>query len=158
MLSNIEVVADFHEKLTKKQIRKLAMDSKQDDGENYATEQDIEVAIEKAENWLRWAADIIAKTFELMASGKGVARARVAYREGEDLGFTCKNSGSSPFNTIYHNGPTVHVILPSDVSVSHALGSTVELDSFQPLPQGGYLLITRIPKQNLYVAFRNKRR
>jgi len=156
-MNNIQAVAYFDDtKPNEAEIRRMLEDEQKFCTDPVSSE-DVEAAIQKAEKWLHWAAQEINRGFNFSAVNGQDVSVKVMYAEGEDLGWTCKNAGQYPFNNVYPEGPTIHVEILGKVSIKpKSISSGIRLDYFTITSSDGYLLIVRLPKWGMFVAFRNK--
>lgn len=142
-------------------IVQLLMDAESDQRSSQVTRESIAEEVERARRWLEEATVNVSRFLEVRSLGNGESSAELGYREGEDLGYGCNNPGSSPFNTIYPQGPTLHLVLKGDVSVGrNVLGDLPNLDvrfeNFIPkCKDGGCLLMLRVAPLGLWIAIRD---
>ena len=113
----------------------------------------IEEGVGKAERWLERATVTVNQVFRFWSGNEGEGSVCVEYREGEDLGWDCNNPGHSPFNEVYPEGPTVHVVMTGKVGFEQKRPNEICFNSFHHSVEGP-LLIVQLPAKRLFVAFR----
>lgn len=150
----IQPIVDFNVRPSEEEIIKILEEARRH-CDDPVSREDVDRAIQKAERFLHWVAEEVNREFSFWAQNEEEVSVKVQYWEGENLDWTCKFPGS-PFNNVYPEGPTVHVVISGRVSIKpKEYGYKNGLDLFVMATDGGFFLMVRMPKHNMFVAFRN---
>ena len=154
--TKINAVADFDCRPTEAEIASLLEESMKYDDPTM-TDEAIRRSITKAENWLNHITRVINNTFSFHREAEDTVTVR--YVKGEDLGWGCDHSGTSPFNTVHPEGPTVYAFIKGHVQIwpvkeDYRIGLNFCTPAVGDKGQvEGLKIMLRVPEHRFFIAF-----